>query len=195
VLLDLGVTDTHVIEFSPRLMPRQIDDEGSHVLQSKLTDLGLTIHLNKSTSSIKGEHKLEALEFSDDSTLELDLLIISAGIRLRDELAKQSGLEVGAHGGITVNERLQTSDENIYAIGECALCDGMIYGLIAIGYKMAEIVAANLCGGAKTFKGFDMSTKLKLIGIDVASFGDPFVNEPDGRSIVFEDLHKVYIKE
>jgi nitrite reductase (NADH) large subunit len=189
-LLDLGVTDTHVIEFAPRLMPRQIDNEGSQMLQSKLTDLGLTIHLNKSTSSIKGEDKLEALQFSDDSTLELDLLIISAGIRPRDELAKLSGLEVGTRGGITVNERLQTSDENIYAIGECALCDGMIYGLIAPGYEMAEIVAANLCGGAKTFKGFDMSTKLKLIGIDVASFGDPFVNEPDGRSIVFEDSHK-----
>ena len=79
----------------------------------------------------------------------------------------------GRRGGITVNEKLQTSDPFIFAIGECALYNGMIYGLVAPGYEMADVVVDNLTGGGKSFRGFDMSTKLKLIGVDVASFGDP----------------------
>src|SRR5690606_3999163 len=97
---------------------------------------------------------------------------------------------VGIRGGILVNEKLQTSDPSIYAIGECALYNEMIYGLVAPGYEMAEVVASGLCDIEKTFNGFDMSTKLKLIGVDVASFGDAFVTEPEGRTIVFEDTHK-----
>ncbi|MES2429419.1 MAG: nitrite reductase large subunit NirB [Bacteroidota bacterium] len=189
-LLDLGLQETHVIEFAPRLMPRQIDSAGSMMLENKLKTFGLQIHLNKSTSSINGDKEINALQFSDDSKMDLDMLVISAGIRPRDELAKLAGLEVGSRGGIQVNEKLQTTDEDIFAIGECALHNGMIYGLVAPGYEMAEVVAANLCGGDKSFNGFDMSTKLKLIGVDVASFGDPFVTEPDGRTIVFEDTHK-----
>ncbi|MGG9972600.1 nitrite reductase large subunit NirB [Ferruginibacter sp. SUN002] len=189
-LIDLGIEETHVIEFAPRLMPRQIDSAGSTMLESKLKALGLQIHLNKSTSSINGEDAISNLQFADDTKMELDMLVISAGIRPRDEIAKLAGLEVGSRGGIQVNEKLQTSDSNIFAIGECALHNGMIYGLVAPGYEMAEVVAANLCGGDKSFNGFDMSTKLKLIGVDVASFGDPFVTEPDGRTIVFEDTHK-----
>lgn len=189
-LLDLGLKETHVIEFAPRLMPRQIDSAGSTLLQNKLKELGLNIHLNKSTSEIAGDGKVEALHFNDDSKIALDMLVISAGIRPRDELAKLSGLEVGIRGGILVNEKLQTSDPSIYAIGECALYNEMIYGLVAPGYEMAEVVASGLCDIEKTFNGFDMSTKLKLIGVDVASFGDAFVTEPEGRTIVFEDTHK-----
>jgi len=189
-LMDLGITETHVIEFAPRLMPRQIDSAGSGMLQSKLKQLGLDIHLNKSTLEIAGEHKIESLKFNDDTSLAVDMLVISAGIRPRDELAKLAGLHVGTRGGIVVNETMQTSDESIFAIGECALYDGMIYGLVAPGYEMAEIVATYLTGGDKHFHGYDMSTKLKLIGVDVASFGDAFITEPDCRTIIFEDTHK-----
>jgi len=189
-LIDLGIKETHVIEFAPRLMPRQIDSAGSGMLQSKLKHFGLNIHLNKSTAAIVGEHKIESLRFNDESLLAVDMLVISAGIRPRDELAKLAGLQTGTRGGIVVNEKMQTSDESIFAIGECALYEGMIYGLVAPGYEMAEIVAAYLTGGDKRFSGFDMSTKLKLIGVDVASFGDAFVTEPDCRTIVFEDTHK-----
>jgi len=189
-LLDLGVKEAHVIEFASRLMPRQIDTIGSAMLQSKLNKLGLSIHLNKNTSEINGNGKIDSLKFTDDTTLELDMLVIPAGIRPRDELAHLAGLEVGLRGGIVVNQKLQTTDPFIFAIGECALYSGMIYGLVAPGYEMAEIVAANLCGGAKYFTGFDMSTKLKLIGVDVASFGDAFGTEPEGRTIVFKDTHK-----
>ncbi|MES2456215.1 MAG: nitrite reductase large subunit NirB [Bacteroidota bacterium] len=189
-LMDLGIENPAVIEFAPRLMPRQIDNAGSAMLQSKLQAMGLQILLNKSTASIEGEHRISALKFNDETELPIEMLVISAGIRPRDELAKLCGLEVSSRGGIIVNDKMQTSDPDIFAIGECALVDQMIYGLVAPGYEMAEIVAANLCNGAKKFKGFDMSTKLKLIGVDVASFGDNFISEPDCRTIVFEDTHK-----
>jgi len=189
-LIDLGIEETHVIEFAPRLMPRQIDSAGSAMLLSKLKSLGLNIHLNKNTAAFVGQHKVEALQFNDDSRLPIDMMVISAGIRPRDELAKLAGLHTGTRGGIIVNEKMQTSDECIFAIGECALYEGMIYGLVAPGYEMADIVANYLIGAEKGFYGYDMSTKLKLIGVDVASFGDAFITEPDCRTIVFEDTHK-----
>lgn len=189
-LLDLGIPETHIIEFAPRLMPRQIDSLGSALLQSKLKKLGLQIHLNTATNQIHGAEKIETLQFSDGTSLHLDMLVISAGIRPRDELAKLCQLEVGTRGGIVVNDQLQTTDPNIFAIGECALFNGMIYGLVAPGYEMAEVVASYLCSVQKAFTGFDMSTKLKLIGVDVASFGDAFINEPDCHTIIVEDTNK-----
>lgn len=189
-LIDLGINETYVVEFAPRLMPRQIDTNGSKLLQTKLSALGLQVLLNKNTSSVLGNGHIEGLQFADDTVLELDMLVISAGIRPRDELAKACNLEVGARGGIVVNDQMQTSDNKIFAIGECALYEGMIYGLVAPGYEMAEVAAATICDIEKQFKGFDMSTKLKLIGVDVASFGDPFLAEPDCTSISFEDLNK-----
>jgi len=189
-LIDLGIEKTSIIEFAPRLMPRQIDAAGSDMLKSKLADLGLQIHLNKNTTSIEGDGRITALKFSDDTVLDVDMLVISAGIKPRDELAKACGIEVGPRGGIVVDQKMQTNDPAVFAIGECALYDGMIYGLIAPGYEMAEVLATNLCEGDKTFTGFDMSTKLKLIGIDVASFGDNFITEPDCRTIIFENKHK-----
>ncbi|GAC1531731.1 MAG: nitrite reductase large subunit NirB [Sediminibacterium sp.] len=189
-MMDLGITNTQVIEFAPRLMPRQIDSAGSAILQNKLEALGLKIHTNTNTSKILGEACITGMQFADDSTIAVDMLVISAGIKPRDELAKVCGLETGSRGGFVVNEKLQTNDPNIFAIGECALYNGMIYGLVAPGYEMADVVVANLTGGNKVFTGYDMSTKLKLIGVDVASFGDPFVSGPGVRSVVFEDSMK-----
>ncbi|TAG32263.1 MAG: nitrite reductase large subunit [Sphingobacteriia bacterium] len=189
-MIDLGINDTHVIEFASRLMPRQIDSAGSAILTSKLEALGLTIHTSKNTIEIAGDDAIQSMKFSDGSHIDADMLVISAGIKPRDELAVQSGLSTGERGGILVNESMQTSDENIYAIGECALYNSMIYGLVAPGYEMADIVVTNLLGGNKAFLGFDMSTKLKLIGIDVASFGNPFAEGDGIRSIAIEDRHK-----
>lgn len=186
-LLDLGISDTHVIEFAPRLMPRQVDDAGSRMLQHKLEALGLSVHLQKNTTEIFGGNVIEGMRFADDTSLDVNMLVISAGIKPRDELAKLAGLETGHRGGIVVNEHMQTADPFIYAIGECALFKGMIYGLVAPGYEMADVAAHHMLGAERSFNGFDMSTKLKLIGIDVASFGDPFVAAEASRSIVFED--------
>ncbi|MGV3560702.1 nitrite reductase large subunit NirB [Larkinella arboricola] len=189
-LLDLGLEEAHIIEFAPRLMPRQIDDAGSGVLQRQLESLGLTIHLSKNTQQITGEDTIRGIQFADGSTLDVDMLIISAGIRPRDELAKASGLDTHPRGGILVDNFLQTSDPTIFAIGECAVAHHMIYGLVAPGYDMAEVVAARLMGDEKEFKPYDMSTKLKLIGTDVGSFGDPFISEPTGRTITYENKAK-----
>ncbi len=188
--LDLGIKDTHVIEFAPRLMPRQIDDAGSDILIQKLKDLNITTHAGKNTAAILGNEVIKGLIFTDGTILNADMLIISAGIKPRDELARVCGIHTGPRGGIVVNDQMQTSDPHIYAIGECALHNSMIYGLVAPGYEMAEVVAAQLSGAEREFPGFDMSTKLKLIGVDVASFGDPFVSGDDAKTIVFCDNHR-----
>jgi nitrite reductase (NADH) large subunit len=189
-MIDLGITDTHVIEFASRLMPRQIDDAGSNILKNKLQSLGLKILTNKNTTAIIGEECIKAMQFSDETKIEVDMLVISAGIKPRDELARNCGLEAGQRGGILVNEKLQTSDHSIFAIGECALYNGMIYGLVAPGYEMADVVVTNLTGGNKSFTGYDMSTKLKLIGVDVASLGDPFISGNEIRTVIIEDTNK-----
>jgi nitrite reductase (NADH) large subunit len=185
-MIDLGL-ETHVVEFASRLMPRQLDEAGAGILKAKLEALGISIHLNKNTACIAGEDGVSHMVFTDQTELDVDMVVISAGIKPRDELARKAGLEVGARGGIVVNDRLQTSDPDIYAIGEAALHGGIIYGLVAPGYEMADVVATNLTGGDKSFSAFDMSTKLKLIGVDVASFGDPCCTSQPHRTIVFED--------
>lgn len=196
-MIDLGVTNTSVIEFAPRLMPRQIDDAGSNILKGKLESLGLKILTNKNTTAILGDTCINGMQFSDDTKIDADMLVISAGIKPRDELAKQCGLEVGQRGGIIVNEKLETTDPSIFAIGECALYNGMIYGLVAPGYEMAQVVVDNLIAGVqgtplgdRGFTGYDMSTKLKLIGVDVASFGDPFIGGNGIKTIAINDSHK-----
>ncbi|MFY9158245.1 nitrite reductase large subunit NirB [Aquirufa ecclesiirivi] len=189
-MIDLGVTDTHVIEFAPRLMPRQIDKAGSTLLQAKLESIGLHILTSTNTLEITGSDKISGMRFQNDQVLDVDMLVISAGIKPRDELAKSAGLATGPRGGILVDSHMLTSDPHILAIGECALYEGMIYGLVAPGYEMAEVAIATLLGADKQFTGFDMSTKLKLIGIDVASFGDPFASDGEVRSIVLEDRNK-----
>ncbi len=198
-MLDLGISETHVIEFAPRLMPRQIDDAGSAVLTKKLESLGLIIHTNTNTTRIDGDDAIKSMHFADGSTIQVDMLVISAGIKPRDELAVKSDLEVGPRGGIIVNNFLQTSDPSIYAIGECALHGNMIYGLVAPGYEMAQVAIAHINNiqsphpnteTAKQFAGFDMSTKLKLIGTDVASFGNAFADGDDVRVISITDNNK-----
>jgi NAD(P)H-dependent nitrite reductase large subunit/NAD(P)H-dependent nitrite reductase small subunit len=186
---DLGL-ETHVVEFAPRLMPRQIDDTGSRVLVDKINNLGVQVHLNKNTKEILGNGKVEGMIFADGGELDVKMIVVSAGIKPRDELAREAGLTVGQRGGVVVDDHLRTSDPDIYAIGEVALYGGMIYGLVAPGYEMAEIAAANVVGQERTFKGADMSTKLKLMGVDVASFGQCFADEKIARAITIEDPFK-----
>lgn len=189
-LVDLGL-ETHVVEFAPRLMPRQIDDAGSAVLKMKLEQLGLHVHTGKNTQAIEGNGRLEGLVFSDGTRLDVGMLVISAGIRPRDELARACGLRVAARGGIVVDDSMRTDDPFIYAIGECASHNNLVYGLVAPGYEMAEVVVQRLNDEtSRSFRGFDMSTKLKLIGVDVASFGDPFGETPGSVPIAFTDTRK-----
>ena len=171
-LTDLGL-QTHVVEFAPRLMTVQLDEAGGAMLRRKIENLGVTVHTGKNTSLISdGEQCINKMCFADGDELETDIVLFSAGIRPRDDIARDCNLEVGLRGGIIINDQCQTSDPDIYAIGECALWNNMIYGLVAPGYAMARTVVANLAGKIASFTGADMSTKLKLIGVDVASIGD-----------------------
>ncbi|MBM9547989.1 nitrite reductase large subunit [Leptospira sp. 201903074] len=187
-LVDLG-KETHVVEFAPRLMPRQLDDGGAAILKSKIEEIGVEIHLNKQTEKVLGEEKIEGFEFKDGGSLQFDMLIVSAGIRPRDELAKEAGIAVGERGGIIVDDGMGTNVYGIYAIGEVALHRNFIYGLVAPGYEMAETLAFNLCSPGskpKVYIGSDLSTKLKLIGVEVASFGDA-LGQSEHIPIVFKN--------
>jgi nitrite reductase (NADH) large subunit len=186
-VMDMGL-EAHIVEFASKLMPRQLDSRSSQVLQLKLESIGLNIHLSKATNQILGNGAITGMEFGEDDALDVDMLVISAGIRPRDELGKTSGLEMGARGGIVVDNRMRTSDKNIFAIGEVALYNQMIYGLVAPGYDMATIAVNQILGEDRMMaENIDMSTKLKLIGVDVASFGEPFMPASKGHSVIFEN--------
>lgn len=186
-LLDMNL-EAQVVEFASRLMPRQLDDDGSDMLKSKIESLGIEILLNKNTSKILGEERLEGLAFTDGSVLNTEMLVISCGIISRDDLAQAASLELGKRGGFKVNEQMQTNDPSIFAIGEAASYHDMVYGLVAPGYDMADTAVDQIVGAReKQFTGADMSTKLKLIGIDVGSFGDALGQTEGCVPIVFED--------
>ena len=189
-LKKMGMTP-HVIEFAPRLMPLQVDEGGGALLARLVTELGLNVHVGVGTSSISENDSAGlTVELSDGSSIDAALLVFSAGVRPQDRLARESGLEVGARGGIMVDIGCSTSDPAVYAIGECAAVEGRCYGLVAPGYSTAEVVADRLLGGAAQFPGADMSTKLKLMGVDVASFGDAMAATPGALEVVFSDAPK-----
>jgi nitrite reductase (NADH) large subunit len=189
--------ETHVVEFAPRLMPMQIDEAGGEVLKEKIQALGVQVHTSKSTTNIVSANgKLVKMEFADGGELATDMIVFSAGIRPRDQLARECGLNIGDRGGIVVNENCLTSDPDIYAIGECALYNNRIFGLVAPGYTMAEVASDNVTQtGTQTFAGADMSTKLKLLGVDVASFGDNFGISPGAKKLSFTDTVKGTYKQ
>jgi nitrite reductase (NADH) large subunit len=165
-LRGLGLA-THVAEFAPRLMPMQVDTAGGAMLRRHVEDLGLTVHCGRSVSRVtEGQ-----VVFEDGGLVRADVVVFAAGVRPRDDLARAAGLAVGTRGGIVVDEACRTSAPQVYAVGECAEIGGRVYGLVAPGYAMAEVVADRLLGGPATFPGADTSTKLKLLGVDVASFG------------------------
>jgi nitrite reductase (NADH) large subunit len=162
----------HVVELAPRLMPLQVDEGGSTLLRGMIEELNVTIRLGTSVNAIEQDGDRLLATLADGTELDLDVVVFAAGVRPRDQLARAAGLAAGPRGGVVVDDGCRTSDPDIYAIGECACIGGRAYGLVAPGYAMAEVLADRLCGGNSTFPGANTSTKLKLLGVDVASFGD-----------------------
>ncbi|AMO55787.1 nitrite reductase [Endozoicomonas montiporae] len=195
-LKDLGL-DTHVVEFAPRLMAVQVDEGGGAMLQHKIETLGVTVHTGKNTQQITaGEQSVHQMQFADGESLETDMILFSAGIRPRDELARQCDLALGERGGIVIDNECRTSDQTIFAIGECALWENRIFGLVAPGYQMGQVVVDQLLNtGESLFKGADMSTKLKLMGVDVASIGDAHARTQGALSYQFIDEEKEVYKK
>ncbi|WP_435207134.1 nitrite reductase large subunit NirB [Micromonospora sp. bgisy143] len=192
----LGLS-TDVIEFAPRLMPVQVDQAGGAMLRRYVQDLGVRTHLGVATTAIRAgaDGAVAALELSDGRVVDAELVVVAAGIRPRDELARAAGLPLGPRGGVLVDETCRTADERVWAVGECAAVDGTCHGLVAPGYATAEVVADRLVGGAATFPGADTATKLKLLGVDVASFGDAHGTTEGCLDVTFTDpATRVYAK-
>ncbi|NND68174.1 MAG: nitrite reductase large subunit, partial [Halioglobus sp.] len=186
-LRNLGL-ETHVVEFASGLMGVQLDDGGSKMLRRKVEALGVRVHTSRNTQDITaGDDCALKMSFADGEFLETDMIVFSAGIRPRDNLAREFGLEVGERGGIVVDYKCKTTDSDIYCIGESALFGGRIYGLVAPGYRMAEVVVQQLALEEAQFTGADMSTKLKLLGVDVGSIGDAHGRAEGAVSFVFSD--------
>ena len=194
-LRDMGLA-AHVVEFAPRLMAVQVDDPGARVLRARIEELGVGVHTQKNTLAIiDGDEGTHRMQFADGSHLDTDMIVFSAGIRPRDELARKAGLAIGSRGGIVIDSRCLSTDPHVYAIGECALWNGQLFGLVAPGYDMARTCARHILGLDAAFAGADMSTKLKLMGVDVASIGDAHGATPGSRSYQFLDERKqVYRK-
>lgn len=195
-LRDLGL-ETHVVEFAPRLMTVQVDDGGGRVLRSKIEALGVHVHTSRNTVEITdGATARHRMVFADGTHLETDMIVFSAGIRPRDELARQCALALGPRGGVAVDEHCRASDRSVYAIGECASWNEQLFGLVAPGYDMARVAARHIAGQADAaFAGADMSTKLKLMGVDVASIGDAQGRTPHCRSYQYIDERKQIYKK
>ena len=186
---NLGL-ETHVVEFAPGLMGVQLDAGGSAMLRRKIEALGVTVHTSKATEVIEsntaGDTRL-LMKFADGGSLATDMIVFSAGIRPYDQLARDCGLTVGERGGIEVDYHCKTSDSDIFAIGECALFGGRIFGLVAPGYRMAEAAVSQLGSDKQSFQGADMSTKLKLLGVDVGSIGDAHGRDEGAIAYTFSD--------
>jgi nitrite reductase (NADH) large subunit len=219
---DMGL-QSHIIEYADILMCRQIDQGGHNALVDKIVSMGLEVHCGARTESIVGEDgttdkesmsPVSALRFSNEGwdDLQVQMIIVSAGIKPRDELAREQSdgtIAIGERGGIVVDEFMRTNCKDVFAIGEIALYKNFIYGLIAPGYTMANVAAQCVASdlgiihetvdesALPQFTGADMSTKLKLLGCDVASFGvnQPKPDDVDVSELVWNDPFKgVYRK-
>jgi nitrite reductase (NADH) large subunit len=185
-LRQLGLSP-HVVEIAPRLMPMQVDEGGGALLRRFIEALGVGVYCGHATTAIEDDRGRLLVRLADGTELDTDVVVFSAGVRPRDQLARDAGLPLGERGGVLVDDSCRTRDEDIWAIGECAAVGGRCYGLVAPGYAMAEVVADRLLGGSATFPGADTSTKLKLLGIDVASFGDAHATTEGALEIVHND--------
>ena len=176
--------DVSIVHLMDRLMERQLDTKGAALLKRAIEAQGIAVHLNAQTDEIEGETGVRAVRLKDGRTLEADLVIVAVGISPNVALARAAGLSVGR--GIMVNDGLQTSARDIYAIGECAEHRGICYGLVEPAYEQARVLAAHLAGRRESYRGSILSTNLKVSGVHVFSAGD-FNGEAGTEQIVLTD--------
>ena len=182
-LLNYGC-EVHVIHLSTRLMDAQLDEIGGEMLGAAIEKMGVKVHLQKSTTAVLGDEMVTGLQFKDGSVLDCDMVVISCGIKPNTELARECGLEVGR--AIVVDDQMRSvSDDDIYVVGECAQHNGQVYGLVAPLWDQGRVLADNITGANESarYKGSKLSTKLKVMGLDLASIGHAAKPE-DGDEIV-----------
>lgn len=190
----------HIVEMAPRLMAQQVDEAGGALLARMIAELGIEVHVGSGIEVIEpvvyadGAESLR-VSLPDGRVIDTGLVIFAAGIRPRDELATAAGLGIGDRGGVLTDVSCATNDPDVYAIGEVAAIEGRCYGLVGPGYASAEVVADRVCERHAEFPGADLSTKLKLLGVDVASFGDALGATDNALSVVVNDaVNQTYAK-
>ncbi|EMI57475.1 FAD-dependent oxidoreductase [Rhodopirellula sallentina] len=196
VIKDLGLSTT-ILEVAPGLMPRQLDAQAAKVLREQVESLGVDVHVTRRTKSIAQDGEQLRLDFENADPLRVDIVLVAAGIRPRDELARQAGLKLGPRGGIAVNRHLETSDPNVFAIGECASVDGHIHGLVAPCYRMADVLAARLSKQSAEFIDNEEAVELKLLGVPVITLGRAIGESTSGVVVTHagEDSYRKLILE
>jgi nitrite reductase (NADH) large subunit len=180
-----------VIEYNPRILPRQMDPEGAKILQEKMESMGFSFFLNGQSEEILGRETVEGLRLKDGRTVEGQMVIISAGVRPNIKLAQAMGLET--KNGILVNDRLETK-EGIFAAGDVAEHRGRVYGIWPAAQRQGEIAGVNMAGGNSLYEGTVVSNTLKVVGIDLTSAGDI---DAEGKleCVVKSDIEKcIYCK-
>ncbi len=182
-------TKVTVIEHSSRLMYHQLDDHASVYLRLYLDDLGIDVHTHTQVARIEGKGKVEQVVLHDGEVLPCDTVIVSIGINPRIDLARSHRLHVNK--GIVVNDNLQTSDENIYAIGECAEHRGRYYGLVKPGFEQAEILAKIMSGKRVQYKGSTTMSELKVIEYPILSIGDNGEGALSNKEVMYRDIKKM----
>jgi nitrite reductase (NADH) large subunit len=170
-----------VVEFFPRLLPRQLDPEGAAVLQSKIEDMGIKVRLGTATEEILGEGGVNGLKFKGGDQLEAQTAIVAAGVRPNIRLAADAGLE--ADKGIVVDDSLQTSHAGIFAAGDNVQHRDKVYGIIPASFNQARVAAFNIAGDEKMYTGTIPSNTLKVVGVDLTSIG--LVNPEEGTAEEF----------
>ncbi len=184
----MGVATT-VVEFADRLMPLQVDEGGGASLRRIVEGMGVQVLTSTASAALHAGESgaVRSMEFADGSIVDADVVVFATGVRPRDELARAAGLVIGERGGVVVDDSCLTVAEDVYAVGEVACIQGRTWGLVGPGNTMAEVVVDRLLGGGATFPGADTSTKLKLLGVDVASFGDAFAEAPGSLEVTYAD--------
>jgi len=163
--------DVTVIEFSPHLLPRQLDAEGAQLLQALLEAQGLHILTGVATEAILGQERATGVRLKGGRVVESEVVLISTGIRSRVELAHAAGLEVNR--GVVVDEQLRTSAAGVYAAGDVAEFEGRVYGIIPAATEQAQVAAANMVtDGSATYRGTIPANTLKIVGVDLTSLGE-----------------------
>ncbi len=179
-----------VVEFFPRLLPRQLDENGAQRLQEIMEKMGFSFRLGAKTEEITGDDVVDGVRLEGGEVLPAKMVIISAGVRPNMELAEPLGLEYDK--GIKVDGRLQTNQPNIYAAGDVAEFRGMPYGIWPAAMEQGKIAGINMAGGDKIYEGTTMSNTLKVVGVDLASAGDIDAEDKFESRVVSND--KLYKK-
>ena len=177
--------DVTVVHSNDVLMNVQMDSLSGALLQKSLEHNGMKFAMNAQTTEIIGEDCVKAVKMADGRVFDADLVVMAVGIRPNIGVAQKLGLEINR--GIVVNDKLQTSETDIYALGECVEHQGQLYGLVAPLYEQAQVLAQHLAGQDSEYKGSFVSTKLKVTGISLFSAGD-FKDSEETELLVYKDL-------